>query len=140
MHRFSLHFQCWHRTTRHMSGRQVVWMTARSRWSALRQWWRIQRQLQPLGDVVAIEYHEPAYDGIPWLHGEDERARVRYPTAHEPPPRHAHMCPFPHRRFDHGKDTGDATHAEDRDEYVRDGKTDTRRGLEDGLSTHPMRL
>ncbi len=71
MPRYTIHFQSYNRTTRRLSGRQLQPITARTRWSALRSWWRVQRQWQPLVQVLDVAYHEPMDDGIPWPYGED---------------------------------------------------------------------
>ena len=69
---FTIHYQSYNASTHRMSGRQLHACTARTRWSALRQWWCVQRQWQPLVEVLAVEVHEPCTDGIPWLYGTDE--------------------------------------------------------------------
>jgi hypothetical protein len=52
MHRFTIIFKSWNRTTRRMSGLRVATVEAASRFGALRAWWRVQREWQPLVNVV----------------------------------------------------------------------------------------
>ena len=67
MHSYWIRFKSYHRTRRRFE-MHLASATGRSRWSALRAWWRVQRQFQPNASVVDM-----------WL---DHRGcpRVQYPT------------------------------------------------------------
>jgi hypothetical protein len=52
-HAYRITYRSWHRTHRRME-RHMGYATGRTRWRALRAWWRIQRQYQPLVEVVKM--------------------------------------------------------------------------------------
>jgi hypothetical protein len=54
MHSFMILFKSWNRTTRRMSGIRIDTVEATSRFGALRTWWRVQREWQPLVEVIEL--------------------------------------------------------------------------------------
>jgi hypothetical protein len=52
-HRYRITSRSWHRTHRRLE-RHIDTALGRSPWSALRAWWRMQRQWQPLVEVEGI--------------------------------------------------------------------------------------
>jgi hypothetical protein len=53
-HSYTITSRSYNRTTRAMSAPHRETVQAKSRWGALRAWWRIQRQFQPLVEVLDI--------------------------------------------------------------------------------------
>lgn len=53
MHAFTISYHVWNRTTHCMIAARAT-VTAQTRWGALRTWWRLQRQWQPLVTVDEI--------------------------------------------------------------------------------------
>ena len=52
-HLYRITYRSWHRTHRRLE-RHLSTATGRSPWSALRAWWQVQRQWQPLVEVEGI--------------------------------------------------------------------------------------
>jgi hypothetical protein len=68
---FTLTYRTWNRTTRQ---RRTVRATIRAttRFGALRAWWAIQRQYQPLVEVVSLERHL----NYQWIRAEEDWQRM----------------------------------------------------------------
>jgi hypothetical protein len=73
LHGFTIHFRSYNRTARQMQGRHVQTVSAKTRWSALRAWWRVQRQLQPIVEVLDITLNHQGCPQIQlpthWVYG-----------------------------------------------------------------------
>lgn len=68
VHQFTIHYSPWNHTTRRLTGRQLATVTARTRWGALRAWWRSERQWHTL---VKIHEVRPTHT---------RACQVEYPT------------------------------------------------------------
>lgn len=64
LHCYRITYRRWNRTTRRMA-RHLATAYGTSRWSALRAWWRVERQWQnPVVEVLSIE---PNHVGCPQM-------------------------------------------------------------------------